>query len=98
MANISRLHVVTIAQCVAFLAVLRAHLAVWSKNPAIFHRTHTGFAMQYFNRHMRDGHRSCVGNCICQLYLLGIGNSFYYEIMMKNRVTKSDDKSSGTIS
>lgn len=41
---------------------------------------------------MRDGHRPCVGNCICQLYILGIGNSFAYEILMTNGVTKSDNK------
>lgn len=47
---------------------------------------------------MRDGHQSCVGNHVCRLYILGIGNSFIYEIMLINRVTKSDHKSSGTIS
>lgn len=71
---------------------------VAKKKRDIFHRIHAGFAMQHFSRGNRDGRRSSVTSHICQLYLLGIGNSFIYEIMVIKRFTKSDDRSSDTIS
>jgi len=97
MASISRLHLVTIGQGVAFLAVLHAHLAVRQKNPSHFvqdsHRICNAIFQQRYERWAsivcRQLHSSTIRSWNRkQLYL------WYHD----GRVTKSDSKPSGTIS